>query len=414
LRAERLLELDSPRHRLYQVIVLGTAALSVLYFARLDTSTRPPAPGATERRRGAWQAIGLGLWALLAGGIPFWATNLPMRLVFPWDRFFMAMMPGVCLLWAGLLELLPGRALKALLLGVVVALSAGYHVRLAEDYRDEWQAQKALFWQLAWRIPQLEPGTALLTLEMPLKLYTDNSLSAPLNWMYAPESKSSRMDYILYDMRLRTGDEVASLDQGQPIQGGYRAAYFNGSTSQALTLFYPPEGCIKILDPAYDAALPLRPRLLRAMQLSDTSNILTGAEDAARPPESVFGPEPPHDWCYYFEQAELSRQLGDWEGVVALGDQAFQAGYGQWNPDELPEIARLPHAAELLPFIEGAAHGGDWQQALALTRRSLGLTTSIQPALCAAWQRISLVIPATPEQQAVQASAQAELGCPAP
>ena len=44
--------------------------------------------------RWAIQAILVGLFALLIGGWPFWATDLPIMLVFPWDRFTLPMMVG--------------------------------------------------------------------------------------------------------------------------------------------------------------------------------------------------------------------------------------------------------------------------------------------------------------------------------
>ena len=45
------------------------------------------------------------------------------------------------------------------------------------------------------------------------------------------------------------------------------------------------------------------------------------------PLESVFGPEPAHEWCWYYQQASLARQAGDWETVATLGDEALKLGY---------------------------------------------------------------------------------------
>ena len=36
-------------------------------------------------------------------------------------------------------------------------------------------------------------------------------------------------------------------------------------------------------------------------------------------PAHIFGAEPPHDWCYYYQKASLARQLGDWAQVVGDG-----------------------------------------------------------------------------------------------
>ena len=48
----------------------------------------------------------------------------------------------------------------------------------------------------------------------------------------------------------------------------------------------------------------------------------------------IYGPEPAHGWCYYFEQAELAAQDGDWVRVAALGDKAFSLNHYPNDPVE--------------------------------------------------------------------------------
>ena len=59
--------------------------------------------------------------------------------------------------------------------------------------------------------------------------------------------------------------------------------------------------------------------------MSDPNLILVNADPPAQPPY-LLGPEPEHDWCYYFEKAELARQQADWQQVAMLGDQALGDG----------------------------------------------------------------------------------------
>ena len=56
----------------------------------------------------------------------------------------------------------------------------------------------------------------------------------------------------------------------------------------------------------------------------------------------IFGAEPPHTWCYYFEKADLARQLQDWQSVLQLEKQAREHGF---TPKFGPEY---------VPFIEAA------------------------------------------------------------
>ncbi len=43
--------------------------------------------------------------------------------------------------------------------------------------------------------------------------------------------------------------------------------------------------------------------------------------------ERVFGLEPAHEWCWYYQQASLARQRGEWEQVASLGDEALELGF---------------------------------------------------------------------------------------
>jgi len=44
-------------------------------------------------------------------------------------------------------------------------------------------------------------------------------------------------------------------------------------------------------------------------------------------PSGLFGSEPAHGWCYYYQKAALARQAGDWKSVAALGEKALSDGF---------------------------------------------------------------------------------------
>jgi hypothetical protein len=73
-------------------------------------------------------------------------------------------------------------------LALLIGLAAGRQFLWSTDYLRDWQAQKNLFWQMTWRAPGLKPDTLVLMNEE-LSFYADNSLSAPLNWIYAPDKR---------------------------------------------------------------------------------------------------------------------------------------------------------------------------------------------------------------------------------
>jgi hypothetical protein len=49
-------------------------------------------------------------------------------------------------------------------------------------------------------------------------------------------------------------------------------------------------------------------------------NVITDG-DAPLPSSAIFGDEPVHGWCYYYQKADLARQRGDWEEVARLAEE---------------------------------------------------------------------------------------------
>jgi hypothetical protein len=362
-----------------------------------------------RRERGGWkpqpwslQALAVGLIAMLVAGWPFWLTQLPVGLVYPNSRFTLPFMLGAVLLAAGLIGALPLKDwMRVVLVGLLAGFAVGYQYQAANAFRRDWNVQKMLFWQMSWRMPGIEPGTALLANDLPTRFTSDNSLSSPLNWIYAPDNHSERMAYILYYVSIRRETGLRGLAPGQPIEQDYLAATFYGSTSDVVSIYYQPPACLRVLDPVTDPVNKMLPQDVRSTAaLSSWARIQNlPPQESHAPPEHIYGAEPPHGWCYYFEKADLARQLGDWQQVADLGDQAFALGDYPNDP------------AERLPFIEGYAQVQNWERALALTGETAAITPLMDAPLCGLWQRIDQTAPDSPEKAAAVGSARGQLNC---
>jgi hypothetical protein len=289
-------------------------------------------------------------------------------------------------LLAGILSLLPYR-LDWILVAVFVALAAGQQFQWSNEFRRDWNMQKNLFWQMIWRAPGMEPGTVVM-LNEELSFYADNSVGAALNWIYAPDNHTSRVDYVLFYPTNRLGGALPGLEPDLPVGYDYLAGKFKGNTSQTLVFYYAPPGCLRLLDPEIDPINHLIPEdsmLREAAHLSDAEPILE--KQVARMPE-IYQPEPVHGWCFHFEQADLARQAENWEKVVELGDEAFKL-------DDYPN-----DPVERFAFIEGYAHRGDWEKALEYSQVSYKVSKNVVgPLLCRLWDRIDRDVPALPEKE---------------
>ncbi len=366
--------LHNPSTLLTLGMIVVSFTLVAFYLRKLEL------PREGNSQTWAWQAVTFGLIGILIGRVPSWAAGLPLTLQSIDDRFMVSMMIGGSLFIAGLLELVFGKSrLKVYIVALVIALGIGQQFYTANDFRRDWARQQEIFWQMAWRMPGLEPGTVILTHELPLNYETDMGLTAPLNWMYAPDYTRGDLPYALLYTRTRLGGaSLPTLELGQPISFEYRTVKFEGSTSQAVTIIVPPNACLHVLDSVYAGGdtYERQPRFLRdAIPLSDPSLIIADAE----PPEmpvSLFGVEPPHSWCYYYEKAELARQVGDWEAVAALGDEARAQSFVPGD------------ALEWLPFIEGYVITGNYRTARDLSILAYQDDSRPRKGLCYMWNRI--------------------------
>ncbi len=381
-----------------------------------ESEAGPPpvfGPG-PERRPGSGfseglQAAALGLLALFVAGWPFWTTGLPIGLTFPFDRFLLAMMPGAALLGAGVARLLPvfklwGRPDRPLLqaagLALLAGAAAGSNFYNAVQYRQEWFDQQAFFWQLSWRAPEIEPGTTLLTSELPHRRSSDYTLSAPLNWTYRPDGIPDQLPYFLIDIgsRLDTGPE--EMREEQAIELPYRTSSFSGSTGQAVVLFYAPPRCLRVVEPERDLLVPRKPKFIDVAMPLSRVDLISNAETAVAPPP-VLGPEPEHGWCYYFEKADLARQTDQWPELQALAEEVERLGLAPGDRE----------ADEWSPFITGYAQNGDWQSAVELTRRAYQANTKLSDYYCLQWRYLFQDTPPSNERAQASRKIEAELGC---
>lgn len=333
----------------------------------------------------------ISLVALLLAGLPFWLTLIPIGLTFPNDRFTLPFVLGVALFWVSLLNILPLRKWMQIgIILIVVTLASAYQLRTGIQFQRDWEQQSRLFWQMVWRIPALEENTIVFAHELPLQYYSDNSLTGGLNWIYAgPDRQDNSIPYVLYYPTIRVGLAVKALSPDEPVIQGLLVGNFYGNTSQSIAIFYEPPACLRVLDPEIEAdnwMVPLQVR--ETIHLTDWDVIKESPQHTL---PSFFPAEPSHQWCYYFQKADLARQLGQWDKVVELGEVAFSLNDQPNDP------------LERLPFIEGYAHQGQWNRAVSLTEESAAITPVVHPALCKLWDRIDREITdSTEKREAIQ------------
>jgi len=323
-----------------------------------------------------WQLqwILLGFFAMLVAGWPFWITNIPLSLDFPYDRVTLPFIPGACLLATGLIGLLRLRWLQSILLGVMISLSIGLHFQNANNFRKEWEVFKPFFWQLSWRVPSLEKGTILSIENQALNYHVDKFYAPLINWTYYPEQTDTVVPLYIFDF-YKLWERYDLLNESDiPIKTKYGSIHFSGSSDDLLLIAYNPPGCLRVLDAEDRSLIELPQNMIDSLGLSQMDRIISDPASPARPP-SFLGTEPAHDWCYYFEKADLASQNGDWEQIVSLGNEAQANGFSPAYP------------SEWVPFIKGYVHTGDLEKAHELSK-PLAENDFFHNGICNVWQMI--------------------------
>jgi hypothetical protein len=357
----------------------------VLYFphARKKNSLQNEA---TEPRKDfGGPALLLAVVGIAFAGWPFWLVDLQLSIVGHfYSRFTLAFIPWVALLITVLLHYVSSARFpwtKVVTSGVVALLvggSIGWHFWNANYYRNQWREVQYYFHQLVHRAPGLEEGTVLLINDLSsLSLYQDDSLTALLNWTYAPDNKTETLDYAVFYLSVRLGLEFPALEPGYAIDKDYRSLHFSSSTDNFLVVDYEPPGCLRVLNPSQPDRVPLTlsEAMRAAVPLSNLDLIITGQVPRATPPVHLFELPETDSWCLLYQDAELAAQQGEWARVAEIGDQAY-AGEDQAN-----------ELTEHFVFIDGYLRAGEEETAFdlskALSERTGG---ELDGRICGIWR----------------------------
>ena len=95
-----------------------------------------------------------------------------------------------------------------------------------------------------------------------------------------------------------------------------------------------PSSCMHVIDGNRLVDNSEHPQVKVIYETSQMDRIITETDRSIIPPEEIFGLEPQHEWCYYYQKISLAIQRGDWETATDLADQASELGFNPINPSE--------------------------------------------------------------------------------
>jgi hypothetical protein len=247
-------------------------------------------------------------------------------------------------------------------------------------------------------MPDLQPHTAV---------YGDGVLSigswvdiAWINFLYGEPDVRASDDYWYFDIYKFNEGRVPK--PGQPLsESRFEHFDFQGNTSDSIVIQFKTidQQCLWVMDSSDRFNPYLNSQLKSALPLSNPDRIVPTQPGSVMQLQSVFSPEPAHDWCYYFEKADLAVQQQQWATVQQL-----------WRDVEKKKLnTGVP--TEYIPFIYGTASAGDIQTALAISRRAKKLDHKINASICKTWEQIFLYQSATGDTTDLQQEVRKQLEC---
>jgi len=269
----------------------------------------------------------LGLAGILGGLLPVILAN--RHIVFPdLSRYALAASTGVAILLAGVISQASSRSLRMALVGFLVAVSVMTHHANAVRVVNETEVIRNFWWQVSWRAPNIQEGTTLVASYPGVGIQEDYFIWGPANLIYYPEKQESTPIVIKLPAAVLSNEVVLKIMTGKGVEtperrGNILTREFDNVLFIAQT---SQDSCVRIID---GKAPELSNRdSHRTMVVAPYSQLENVVLDSAfhKPPQVIFGAEPPHGWCYYYQQASLARQGEDWDTIQKLHKEALELG----------------------------------------------------------------------------------------
>ncbi|MFN2127418.1 MAG: hypothetical protein ACK2TU_06120, partial [Anaerolineales bacterium] len=289
----------------------------------------------------------LGLFCMVITSIPVILSNRHVHFQTNWDRYSLQSSLGVALIIMGALSYIQKEWLRLFIYSCLLGFAVCTHYLNATNFKEKWDVHKEVLWQLYWRAPEISKDTVLTGNLYKHSYEEDYELWGPVNLIFDPTSQEVEIKVeVLNDQTLK--NIVTSFwDQGSTRIINYERDYEN-----TLVFTLPSEySCLHLIDGDSPVLSEFASsEIIAASQYSKLDRIAP-EPSAPLPPEDIFGVEPEHKWCFYFQKASLAAQNENYDEIVRIANEVKRIGL---RPNDW---------SEWVPFIEGYAYTGNYQEA---------------------------------------------------
>ena len=369
----------------------GLAALAVVIFVlgsrwvKENESETQADSGPREMREELW----VGFMSVLGGLTPVIAAN--RHIILPdYSRYTMIASVGAVILLVAIIERFPMHSLRIGAACFFVAVAVLTHYGNSVKAASETEIVRNFWWQVAWRAPQIKSGTTISASYPAAAIQEDYFIWGPANHIYYPSGQQTEPVKVDLSAIVLDEDNVARILVGRGEQSFYRRGEVLVVNDFGNVLVMTQSGensCVRILDgTAPELSVYDQQRIMLIAPHSMLDDVVPNGH-APVPPPLIFGAEPPHTWCFYYQAASLARQQGDWNSVIKLYNEAQKLGL---HPND---------QIELIPFLQAYAFLGDQKQVKNLSTRINTHPFYTQQACRSLAMMTEYGFPLTPEMQ---------------
>jgi hypothetical protein len=337
-------------------VAVGVVLVALRWRGEKTSEAEPrPDPKGVEGHSG--ETLFLSLITMLGGLVPVILVNRHVTLP-DYSRYTLIASVGAVMLIALLIEGLARREAQITVIGILAAIAVMTHYGNTIRSVYETEATRNFWWQVSWRVPNIEDGVTLIASYPNSPLAEDYFIWGPANFIYRPEKQSNNPVVVRLPAAVLTGDVVNQIAAGSGVETPLRRGnYLERDFGNVLVMIQTSENsCVRIIDGNTPELSPSdADRLKLIAPRSRLGAVITDGKSPT-PPAAIFGVEPEHGWCYFYQKADLARQRGEWEQIPALLKQARDGGY--YPNDSL----------EWMPFLQAATIQDDVKQVREMTK----------------------------------------------
>ena len=296
----------------------------------------------------------LGAAAMILGFLPGMAIDIsPASSSNYQDRYLLPSFWGIAIFFVTTIAyLLHNHNVRNIILSSMICIAVLFQIRNSYMYRYSWKYQQQFQWQLKWRVPDIEENTALVGDGVIASFMGDWADSSMVFEMYGKHKGVRPTPYWYFNV----GEDnyLSAIGTDEPLYIQSKMYEFLTDSENILIITKPEYGkCAWVLDEADIDNPYLEPLIYQYIPFQNKSRIILDSNHHL--PKDIFGSDYIHDWCYYFEKADLAFDRQDYSEALRLYDELTAKGIGYGNP------------TEFRPFIKSAAYAGEWEKALELT-----------------------------------------------